>query len=104
MKNKDAFEKWFNENYKSLIGDNPISVINSHKCTWEACEQFYESKKCEDCKEKLRIAIETLEGYCGIGNWVGVETATEALKKIKSTEAIEDPTQKYKKLLERTEL
>ena len=48
MKNKEAFEKWFEtlseENKKYM---SPFGVSYE---TWKACEEFYEFRKCQDCK------------------------------------------------------
>jgi hypothetical protein len=49
MKNRKAFEKWFNEPFTFSI--NQLSSLYSlYSMVWEACEEYYESRKCEDCK------------------------------------------------------
>lgn len=50
MKNKEAFEKWVDEDFikmKYFLSTDLEIILNA---TWQACEEFYESRKCEDCK------------------------------------------------------
>jgi hypothetical protein len=66
MKNKEAFEKWFDrlldkftKTKKYLPKEAIIALINmvkenkyEYKIGWEGCEEYYESRKCENCKRK----------------------------------------------------
>ena len=45
MKNKEAFEKWYKEH------DSGDAFERSNcQFAWQACEEYYESRRCENCK------------------------------------------------------
>jgi len=53
MKNKEAFEKWW-VNFPYLpLEKNEWSDSKHAKLGWEACEQHYESRRCDNCKHYL---------------------------------------------------
>jgi len=43
MKNKEAFEDYCYENCYNVDNDGNIEI-------WKACEEFYESRRCDKCK------------------------------------------------------
>ena len=48
MKNNEAFKKAFKKVHNTSHSEYVIRLIKQE--AWEACEEFYESRKCEDCK------------------------------------------------------
>ena len=64
MKNKEAFKNWYCE----FLGLNPkitkegdLTYVDRDTETWEACESYYENRKCEDCKHYLPATTITTE-------------------------------------------
>ena len=52
MKNKEAFEKWFDENMDGRAYE--MYDFEDMGFSWQACEEYYESKDKESIVKKIR--------------------------------------------------
>ena len=63
MKNKEEFKQWCDEDMSKafVANDMPKLLLRTRKRAWEACENMYESRRCEDCKRFSNMKIEQVD-------------------------------------------